>query len=85
MDMVRLSIAGGFALAGVLTFASVAHRGHADPLPRLPQTRSDRAVAAAPVLVAPSTAARLRTHCLIQKMTVAARQIALMKVWAHRS
>ena len=29
--------------------------------------------------------ARLRTHCLSQKMTVAARVMALMKVWAQRS
>ena len=28
---------------------------------------------------------RLRTHCGSQKMTVAAMQMADMKVWAHRS
>ena len=32
----------------------MAHRGHADPLPRPPQPRPDRAIAASPVLVTPS-------------------------------
>ena len=32
----------------------------------------------------PQATTRLRTQCLSQKITVAARQMALMKVWAHR-
>lgn len=37
------------------------------------------------VTVSASDMTRLRTHCGSQKMTVAAMQMADMKVWAHRS
>lgn len=58
MDLVKLSITGGFALAATMLLATVAHQGHADPLsPRMEPRRMpryDNSVASAPIIVTPN-------------------------------
>ena len=52
MDLVKLSITGGLALAATLSLASTAHHSHADPLLQVAIARGDDPIASPVILTA---------------------------------